>query len=326
MTILVTGGAGYIGAMLCKTLHRVGMDTITVDNLSTGRREAAKYGKFVDGDIGNPQLLDNIFRSNRIDGVAHLAASSIVSESLKAPEDYYRNNVINTKVLLDAMARNGVGRLVFSSTASIYGVAGQSRISEKNSIAPMNPYGESKWRAEQIISDYCEAHGQSAVILRYFNAAGADPESELGEAHEPETHLIPLVMQVAAGRRDYLEIFGCDFETADGTAIRDYVHVLDVCQAHIHALTNLSWNNGVGRFNIGAGTGYSVREIVSAAEKITDKRVPTKCCYRRRGDPACLVADIAKAATELAWQPARSGLHEIIGDAWRWQKVLDLKG
>lgn len=317
-TILVTGGAGYIGSHMVKYLLERGRQVVTLDDLSCGFRDAVLGGVFVQGDIGNAALLRQVFSRHRIDAVLHFAARSRVGESMVEPLEYYRHNVAAFVTLLQVMREHGVRRLVLSSSAAIYGAPEQVPIGEGQMAAPINPYGRSKWMAEQVAADAGRAHGLRWVALRYFNAAGADPEGMLGERHAPETHLIPLALQAAA-RGEPIAVFGRDWPTADGTAIRDYVHVWDLCEAHVLALEWLD-AHAEGVFNVGVGRGYSVAEVIEAVARVSGLRIAIREAPRRPGDPPVLVADGQRGWTVLGWRPRRSELDTIIADAWRWQQ------
>lgn len=316
MKVLVVGGAGYIGSHMVLMLSERGHEVVVLDDLSTGHREAVLAGEFVEGSMADAQLLDRLFAAHRFDGVMHFASYIQVGESVLAPAKYYRNNVANTLVLLDAMVRHGVRHFIFSSTAAVYGEPLRVPIYETHPCAPINPYGRSKRMVEEILADYDRAHGLKSVCLRYFNAAGADPQGRIGELHEPETHLIPLVLQAAAGRRPHLTVFGTDYSTRDGTCIRDYIHVVDLCSAHLLALERLVQGAGSAVYNLGHGKGFSIREVVAAAERVTGRPVPVVEGPRREGDPAILVASPERALRELRWRPERSDLERIIADAW----------
>jgi len=316
MKVLVVGGAGYIGSHMVLMLSERGHEVVVLDDLSTGHREAVLAGEFVEGSMADAQLLDRLFAAHRFDGVMHFASYIQVGESVLAPAKYYRNNVANTLVLLDAMVRHGVRHFIFSSTAAVYGEPLRVPIDETHPCAPINPYGRSKRMVEEILADYDRAHGLKSVCLRYFNAAGADPQGRIGELHEPETHLIPLVLQAAAGRRPHLTVFGTDYSTRDGTCIRDYIHVVDLCSAHLLALERLVQGAGSAVYNLGHGKGFSIREVVAAAERVTGRPVPVVEGPRREGDPAILVASPERALRELRWRPERSDLERIIADAW----------
>jgi len=322
MKLLVVGGAGYIGSHMVRMLLDDGHEVVTLDNLSTGHRDAVQGGDFVLGDLADCVLLDNLFAGHRFDGVLHFASFIQVGESVREPARYYRNNVANTLNLLDAMVKHGVGAMIFSSSAAVFGEPQYVPVDESHARAPINPYGASKLMVEQILADYGRAYGLKSICLRYFNAAGADPEGNLGERHDPETHLIPLVLQVAAGRRPFITVFGRDYETPDGTCIRDYVHVNDLCRAHFLALENL-WGGGESSaFNLGNGQGFSVRQVVDAAIKVSGKDIPVVYAERRAGDPARLVADSARARKILGWSPQFLSLEKIIGHAWLWERKL----
>lgn len=319
MRILVTGGAGYIGSHAVKQLLRRQMDVVVLDNLATGFRDAVSSEHFVWGDTSDRNFLDGLFAEHQIDAVMHFASFIQVGESVKRPDIYYQNNLVATLNLLDAMRDAGVRNFIFSSTAAIFGEPAYIPIDEAHPKQPINPYGRSKWMVEQVLEDYDRAYGMKSVCLRYFNAAGADPDGELGERHDPETHLIPLLLQVASGRREHISVFGTDYPTPDGTCIRDYIHVTDLCDAHLLALDYLVRNNRSERFNLGNGNGYSVNEVISAVEKVTGKRIARKLEARREGDPPVLVADSTKAKSELGWAPRFGDLETIIRHAWQWE-------
>lgn len=324
MKILVVGGAGYIGSHMVKMLLQANHEVVTLDNLSSGHRDAVRGGKFIQGDLADRQKLDEIFGHDRFDGVMHFASFIQVGESVIKPAEYYRNNFVNTLNLLDAMIAHGVQRFIFSSTAAIFGEPEYVPIDEAHPARPINPYGISKWMVEKILVDYDRAYGLKSVCLRYFNAAGADPEGELGERHDPETHLIPLVLQAASGRRPEITLFGRDYDTPDGTCIRDYVHVTDLCQAHLLALGWLVEGGGSDAFNLGNGDGFSVQEVIVAAERVTGKTIPVREGERRAGDPARLVANSGRARSVLGWQPEISDLDIIVEHAWRWERKTGL--
>lgn len=317
--ILVVGGAGYIGSHMVKFLLAQGNQVMTLDNLSTGYRDAILGGGFVQGDLADRSMLDTLFTRHRFDAVMHFASCIQVGESIAAPAKYYANNVTNTLNLLDAMVAHGVKRFIFSSSAAVYGNPIHVPIAEDHPKAPINPYGRTKWMVEQILTDYDWAYGLKSVSLRYFNAAGADPAGELGESHEPETHLIPLVLRAASGRAPSIKIFGCDYNTPDGTCIRDYVHVVDLCEAHRLALVRLMQDGGSAVFNLGNGNGFSVAEVIAAAELVTERTIRTTQQPRRAGDPPRLVADASLARKELSWQPQFDRLETIIRHAWAWE-------
>ncbi len=318
MRVLVTGGAGYIGSHTAKALAQAGHKIVVLDDLSTGHRSAAKWGTFIEGDLGDKRLVDKVFRKQRIEGVLHFAASLLVGESMINPQKYFWNNVVGTLVLLDAMKARGVKHIVFSSSAATYGNPEKTPIPEDHPKSPVNPYGESKLCMERAIQWYSAAYGLSGVALRYFNAAGADLDGELGEEHNPETHLVPLVIQAALGQRPEVEIYGTDYPTPDGTAIRDFIHVTDLADAHVRALDYLVAGGESTELNLGTGQGHSVREVVSTVGKLCAGHVPAKDSARRPGDPAVLVADPSKAQRVLGWQPRYSDLDTIIQSAWKW--------
>ena len=316
--VLVTGGAGYVGSHACKALARAGYLPVTFDNLSRGHAWAVQWGPLERGDLLNPARLAAVFRKHRPAAVLHFAALAYVGESVADPQRYYRNNVGGTINLLQAMRDADVNRIVFSSTCAVYGAPKKVPIPEPHPQAPLNPYGHSKRMIEQMLSDAAVAHGLDSVSLRYFNAAGADAEGEIGEAHDPETHLIPLALEVAAGIRPRLVIHGADYATRDGTCIRDYVHVSDLADAHLLALRHLAKNAGASAFNLGNGGGFSVREVVAAAERVTGRRIRVRAGPRRPGDPPALVANAASARRTLGWKPRFRNLAVIIDTAWRW--------
>jgi UDP-glucose 4-epimerase len=320
--ILVVGGAGYIGSHMVKRLAREGLDVVTLDDLSKGYREAVVAGDFVRGNVGDERLLDELFSARPFDAVMHFASFIEVGESVADPGKYYRNNVANTIVLLDAMARHGIKRFVFSSTAAVYGEPIRAPIDESHPIQPINPYGATKAMVERMLEDYDRAHGLKSVRLRYFNACGADPDGELGERHNPETHLIPLVLQAASGRRQAITVFGEDYDTPDGTCIRDYIHVVDLCEAHLLALDYLAAGKESVAINLGNAHGHSIRHVIETAQRVTGRNIPVISGARRPGDPARLVADSRLAGTVLGWKPRLSQLETIIEHAWRWEKKL----
>lgn len=316
MRVLVAGGAGYIGSHTCKALAQAGHSPIVYDNLGRGHAWAVKWGPLVQGDLNDREALDGVMRRHRPDAVINFAALAYVGESTKEPTLYYRANVAGTVTLLEAMRAHDVASIVFSSSCATYGVPEQLPIVETMTQRPINPYGRSKLMGEEILRDACAAHGVGAVALRYFNAAGADPDGELGEEHEPETHLIPLVLQAALGRRP-VAIFGTDYETADGTCVRDYVHVSDLAAAHVAALAVCQ----AGRFaayNLGTGQGASINEVIACARKVSGKPIAATAEARRPGDPPVLVADPSQARTALKWKPRYCELGDIIGHAWKW--------
>jgi UDP-glucose 4-epimerase len=322
MNILVVGGAGYIGSHMVKMLAERGHHVVVYDNLSTGFREAVPCAEFIKGDLADAEALRRALALTRPDAVMHFASCIQVGESVQRPDRYYLNNVANTINLLNAMVAQNVKHFIFSSTAAIFGEPEYLPIDEAHPAKPLNPYGKSKWMVEQALADYDRAFGLRSVCLRYFNAAGADPSGLLGERHEPETHLIPLVLQAAAGRRSHIQVFGRDYDTPDGTCIRDYIHVVDLCAAHLLALDRLAAGGDSACFNLGNGAGFSVQQVVDAAERVTGRPIPVRDATRRAGDPARLVADAARARTELGWQPRYADLAVIIEDAWRWERSM----
>ena len=318
--VLVTGGAGYIGSHACQALAAAGHTPITFDNLVYGHRSAVRWGPFVEGDLANRDLLQQTLRDHDIKAVMHFAAYAYVGESMQDPGKYFRNNFSNTINLLDAMVHAGIDTLVFSSTCATYGVPQHVPIGEGHPQNPINPYGESKLFIERALRWYGEAHGLRAYALRYFNAAGADPAGEIGEDHEPETHLIPLVIEAALGQRPEVKIFGTDYDTPDGTAVRDYIHVTDLAEAHVKALERLLAGSESHFLNLGTGIGHSVREVVTAVERVSGLAVSAVEAPRRPGDPAKLVAAPGAAAEVLGWVPRHSDLDTIVGTALKWHK------
>jgi UDP-glucose-4-epimerase GalE len=319
-SILVTGGAGYIGAHACKALAKAGYEPVAYDNLVYGHKEAVRWGPFVEGDIGDRAKVAETIRRHGIGAVMHFAAFAYVGESVEQPEKYFQNNVVNTLSMLEAMRATEVKQIVFSSTCATYGLPEQMPIREDTPQRPVNPYGETKLMIERALYWYGVAHGLRSVALRYFNAAGADPDGEIGEDHSPETHLIPLILDAAAGRRAHIGVFGSDYPTPDGSAVRDYIHVQDLADAHVRALDYLG-NGGESRaFNLGTGHGHSVRETIEAARRVTGRPIPSKDSPRRPGDPPVLVADAALAKEKLGWVPALGSLEHIIGTAWAWHQ------
>ncbi|HXR86939.1 MAG TPA: UDP-glucose 4-epimerase GalE [Stellaceae bacterium] len=318
--ILVTGGAGYIGAHACKALAKAGYEPVAYDNLVYGHKEAVRWGPFVEGDIGDRAKLAETIRRHGIGAVMHFAAFAYVGESVEQPEKYFQNNVVNTLAMLEAMRATGVKQIVFSSTCATYGLPEQMPIREHTPQRPVNPYGETKLMIERALHWYGVAHGLRSVALRYFNAAGADPDGEIGEDHNPETHLIPLILDAATGRRPHIGVFGTDYPTPDGTAIRDYIHVQDLADAHVRALRYLDDGGATRAFNLGTGHGHSVRATIEAARRVTSRPIPSKDSPRRAGDPPVLVADAALAKEKLGWMPALGALEQIIGTAWAWHQ------
>ena len=314
--VLVTGGAGYIGSHAVKELRRKGYHPLVYDNLSTGHQWAVRKDELIEGDLGDTSHLQQILHKNKPLAVMHFAASALVGESIEKPELYFRNNVINTFNLLEAILTSGMKYFIFSSSAAVYGNPHQVPISEDHPLEPVNPYGEGKAIVEKALRWYDEAHDLRYISLRYFNAAGADPEGELGEAHDPETHLIPRVLEVAVGKRSFAEIYGTDYDTPDDTCVRDYIHVTDLAQAHILALEALLDNSPSRIYNLGNQKGFSVKEVVDVARRVTGHPIPTKESPRRLGDPPVLVAGSEKIKKELGWSPQYNALTTIIKTAW----------
>lgn len=319
--VLVVGGAGYIGSHICKLLRQNGFSPVVLDDLSYGHRAAVRWGPLVSGNVGEQGVLDAVFSDRRFFGVMHMSAFTYVGESVTDPSRYYINNVSSTITLLDAMIRHGVPNFIFSSSCAIYGEPVRLPIDEAHPTAPISPYGRCKLMVEQILADYERAYGLKSVCLRYFNAAGADPDGEIGEDHRPETHLIPLVFQVALGQRDHIAIFGDDYPTADGTCVRDYIHVRDLAAAHLLGLNHLLDAGGSRQYNLGNGAGYSVREVIETVRRITGRDIPAKVEGRRDGDPPVLIGSAKRAATELGWLPAYGDLETIVETAWAWHRA-----
>jgi len=318
--ILVAGGAGYIGAHMVKELLAADFDVITLDNLSTGHKELVTGGRFVPGDLHDQTLLDRLFSENSIDAVMHFAAFSLVGDSVQAPIEYYKNNFGGTLSLVDAMVRHGIRRFIFSSTAAVYGEPEVVPIAETHPCAPTNPYGAGKLAVERLLADCDRAYGLKYMSLRYFNAAGADASGRIGERHLRETHLIPLVLQVAQGVRPHIDIYGTGYPTPDGTCLRDYVHVTDLAAAHLLALAALRDGQVSDVYNLGNSKGYSVREVIDLSRKVTGRPICVKETGNRPGDPAVLVADSGKIRRELGWKPGYEDLETIIETAWRWHQ------
>lgn len=317
MRILVTGGAGYVGSHVVQALLDAGHEPIVFDNLSTGHAESIRNAELVVGDVADPEQLDQLLERYVFDGCVHLAARSLVGESVRQPAIYYKNNVVGGLTLLDSLVGADVPWIVLSSTAAVYGEPDQVPIPEDHPKRPTNPYGESKLMLEQMLDRYERAYGLSHIALRYFNAAGAHPGGKIGEDHTPETHLIPLVLQVALGQREKVSVFGTDFETTDGTAVRDYVHVCDLADAHIKAIHRLYSGGASGAFNLGTQHGNSVMEVIETARRISEKTIRVELSQRRDGDPAILVASAVQVQRELGWQ-TRFNLSDIIESAWAW--------
>lgn len=320
-TVLVTGGAGYIGSHVCKALAARGYRPVTLDNLSRGHASAVKWGPLEVGGIGDRPFVASVFERWRPEAVFHFAAFAYVGESMVNPAAYYENNVMGSLTLLEAMRRADVRRLVFSSTCATYGEVEQLPITEETPQRPINPYGRTKHMIESAIRDYTEAHAFEHVIFRYFNAAGADPDGEIGESHEPEPHLIPNALAVALDRRSHLDVYGMDYPTPDGTCIRDYVHVSDLAEAHLLGFEKLTRKGGGLIYNLSTGRGVSVRDIVASVERVTGRRIETKAAPRRPGDPPILYASAERATRELEWSPRRSALDMIVADAWSWAQA-----
>jgi UDP-glucose 4-epimerase len=318
-TILVTGGAGYIGSHVVKELLRQGQRPIVFDNLQTGHRKAIKKVPFIEGDLSDQQKLKETFQSFQIDAVMHFAADCLVGESVQNPLKYFNNNVKNSLILLEIIEEFGIKKIVFSSSAAVYGEPKEIPILEEHPCAPTNPYGETKWIFERVLQAFHNAGKLNYISLRYFNAAGADPEVELGEDHTPETHLIPLIIKAALGG-DHVPVFGTDYDTPDGTCIRDYIHVNDLANAHILALQKLEQEKISGIYNLGNGNGYSVREVIDTVRKITKRKVGVVDSPRRPGDPARLVASSKKIRKELGWIPKYPDLETIVETAWEWHR------
>jgi UDP-glucose 4-epimerase len=322
MTILVVGGAGYIGSHMVLRLVEEGEPVAVLDNLSTGFRDAVVGGTFIEGDCGDIAAVKDAIRAHDVDVVMHFASCIQVGESVTNPLKYYDNNVSRTINLLTAMHETGVRNFVFSSTAAVYGDSESSLIDETHPCRPINPYGRSKRMMEQVLSDCADAYGLRFFALRYFNAAGADPLTRLGERHDPETHLIPLVLRAASGRRPSISVFGRDYPTPDGTCIRDYIHVDDLCEAHLLAVRALQRGEQGGFFNVGNSRGYSVAEVIGAARDVTGRPIEVIEAERRAGDPAVLVADAKKLLQRLAWRGPKYGLHDCIEHAWKFELAV----
>ena len=320
-TVLVTGGAGYVGSHTCKTLAEAGYNPVTYDNLSRGHRDAVRWGPLVVGDIADRDKLKATFDKYEPEAIVHFAAYTYVGESVGDPSLYYRNNVTGSLALIESAVEAGIRRIVFSSTAATYGTPQYMPLTEEHNTLPINPYGRSKLVVEQMLTDADQAYGLRSVALRYFNAAGADPEGEIGEDHDPETHAIPLAIQAVLGQRPPFQIFGTDYQTRDGTAIRDYVHVMDLASAHVKALEYLARGGASTQVNLGTGTGTSVKELIDAVGAVAGKPVPHQSGPRREGDPAVLVAGNQRARELLGWEPRFQDLSEIVGTAWRWHTV-----
>ncbi len=323
MAILVCGGAGYIGSHINKELNKEGYETVVFDNLVYGHREAVKWGKFVQGDLGDIADIEKVFSEHNIDAVFHFAAYAYVGESVQEPEKYYYNNVTNTLNLLQVMRKYGCNKIVFSSTCATYGEPERVPITEDMPQNPINPYGATKLMVERIFKDYQHAYGLEYVVLRYFNAAGADPDGEIGESHNPETHIIPLVLDAAAGKRPDIKVFGTDYDTPDGSCIRDYIHVTDLASAHLLALHYLEKGGLSDCFNLGNTLGTSVLEVVESVKKVTGKDFVVRLTERRPGDPAKLVGASEKAQRILGWTPIYGDIDTIVRHAWAWHEKAE---
>ena len=321
--ILIVGGAGYIGSHINKELSKKGKKTLILDNLIYGHKEAVKWGEFIEADLNDKEKIRNIFQTYKISAVMHFAAFAYVGESVTNPQKYYQNNVINTINLLDVMIEFNVNNFIFSSTCATYGNPIETPITESHPQNPINPYGQSKLMVEKILSDYSHAYDFNYVALRYFNAAGSDIDCEIGEDHNPETHLIPLILDAALGKREDIKIFGSDYDTKDGTAIRDYIHVTDLADAHILALEYLLKGNKSNIFNLGNGDGYSVAEVIECARKVTKQEIKATKQDRREGDPDTLIGSAQKAKDVLGWNPRYPDLESILQTAWNWHKKLN---
>ncbi len=326
MNVLVAGGAGYIGSHMVRCLQKKNKETgsnnriIALDNLSTGNAAAVAGTELIVGDIADQEKVEQILRDNSIDLVMHFAASSLVGESVKKPEKYYTNNVYGSLCLFEAMLKADVKKIVFSSTCAVYGIPEKSVIDESTPLSPINPYGFSKFAVENILQDFSKAYGFGAICLRYFNAAGASPDGGIGEDHDPETHLIPLVLQVALEQRDKITIFGDDWQTKDGTCVRDFVHVDDLADAHFRAM-NLVSHGETKAINLGSGIGYSVKSVIESCRKVTGIAIPTEIGARRSGDPETLVANNDLAKKYLGWEPTYKDIESIIATAWQWHST-----
>ena len=317
-TILVVGGAGYIGSHCLWELRRRGFDTLCYDNLTEGHRQAVGETELIVGSLADEALLDQIFRERDIRAVFHFAANCYVGESCENPEKYYRNNVAHTLTLLSMMRRHDVRRFIFSSTAATFGNPVQELMDESHPQSPINPYGNTKLMVEKMLADFDTAYGLRSVALRYFNAAGAVETGEIGEDHDPETHLIPLVLKTALGQRASIKMFGDDYSTPDGTCVRDYIHIVDLADAHIRGLEYLEKGGETTAFNLGNGAGYSVKEVIDTARVVTGRDIPAEAAPRRAGDPAQLVADASRAREILGWEQRYGDLKTIIETAWKW--------
>lgn len=321
--ILITGGAGYIGSHVNKLLSNEGFETLVFDSLVTGHKDLVKWGKFIKGDLNNPDEIRKVFSENKIEAVLHFAAFIEVGESVRDPEKYYFNNVVCTLNLLKVMKEFGVNKIIFSSTAATFGIPEYTPIDEKHPQAPINPYGKTKLTIENIFKDYETGYGLRYVVFRYFNACGADEDGETGEWHVPESHLIPILLEAALGKREFFQLNGTDYPTPDGTCVRDYVHVTDLANAHLLGLKYLL-NNGESKFyNLGSGSGYSNKQVLEAVKKVTGKDFEVKYGPRREGDPPILLASSELIKRELGWNPKYTEIEEIVRTAWEWEKKLN---
>lgn len=320
MAILVTGGAGYIGSHTVMYLKEQGEDVVVLDNLSKGHNKAVEDVPFYEGDLTDGKVIDQIFMDHDIDSVIHFAASSLVGESVTNPLEYYRNNVAGSQALVSKLVEHDVKYIVFSSTAATYGNPERTPIEESDLTIPTNPYGETKLAIEKMLRWCDDAYGLKSTSLRYFNAAGADPDGRIGEDHQPESHLIPIVLQVALGQREKVSIFGDDYPTKDGTCVRDYIHVLDLAQAHYLALKQMKETDESNVFNLGNGKGFTVKEVIDTCRNVTGKEIKAEDAPRRAGDPAVLIASSEKAINELGWEPVYPELNQIVEHAWNWHQ------
>ena len=321
--ILIVGGAGYIGSHVNKLLTEKNYETIVLDNLSCGHKESVKWGKFCQVDLADVDKLDEVFTNYDIEAVMHFSSFIEVGESVQNPEKYYTNNVVNTMNLLNVMKKHDVKKFIFSSTCATYGIPQKIPLVEDHPQNPINPYGWTKLMVERILKDYDAAYGLKSVILRYFNASGADESGEIGEAHDPESHLIPLILDAAIQKRDNIKIFGTDYDTPDGTCIRDYIHVTDLADAHLLALKYLEKENTSNEFNLGNGRGFSVREVIESVKKVTGRTFNVVETQRREGDPAILIGSSQKAQELLGWNPQHAEIDKIVETAWNWHKKLN---